>query len=100
MSIVFNRESCFTASPKSAIAQLSFLLTRIFLDFKSLCEIAGFPLKHKMYNVTYMVTSSNVRYNWFTSQKTHITLAFRSKLFFLLEKARFLTEWLLLFMFK
>lgn len=36
MSMVFSTESCFTARPRSAMAQLSFLFTRMFLDFRSL----------------------------------------------------------------
>lgn len=36
MSMVLSTESCFTASPRSAMAQLSFLFTRMFLDFRSL----------------------------------------------------------------
>lgn len=44
MSMVFSTESCFTARPRSAMAQLSFLFTRMFLDFRSRCAIAGLPV--------------------------------------------------------
>lgn len=47
MSMVFSTESCFTASPRSAMAQVSFLFTRMFLDFRSRCAIAGFPVHSK-----------------------------------------------------
>lgn len=47
MSMVLSTESCFTASPRSAMAQLSFLFTRMFLDFRSLCAIAGLPAHRK-----------------------------------------------------
>lgn len=47
MSMVLSTESCFTASPRSAMAQLSFLFTRMFLDFRSLCAIAGLPAHNK-----------------------------------------------------
>lgn len=36
ISIVSVAESCLTASPKSAMQQVPFFFTKIFLDFKSL----------------------------------------------------------------
>lgn len=47
MSMVFSTESCFTARPRSAMAQLSFLFTRMFLDFRSRCAMAGLPVHRK-----------------------------------------------------
>lgn len=47
MSMVLSTESCFTARPRSAMAQLSFLFTRMFLDFRSRCAIAGLPVCRK-----------------------------------------------------
>lgn len=44
MSMVLSTESCFTASPRSAMAHVSFLFTRMFLDFRSRWAMAGFPV--------------------------------------------------------
>lgn len=40
-------ESCLTARPRSAITAVPFFFTRMFLDFISLCAMAGFPETNK-----------------------------------------------------
>lgn len=47
ISTVSVAESYLTARPRSAMAQVPFDLTRIFLLFKSLCAMAGFPERKK-----------------------------------------------------
>lgn len=43
MSMVSEAESWRTANPRSAMAQLQFFFTRMFLDFRSLWAMPGFP---------------------------------------------------------
>lgn len=43
MSMVSEVELCLTAKPRSAMAAVPFFFTRMFLDFRSLWAMAGFP---------------------------------------------------------
>lgn len=44
MSIVSVMDSCRTASPRSAMAQVPFFFTKMFLDLRSRCAMPGFPV--------------------------------------------------------
>lgn len=56
MSMVSVAESCRTAKPRSAMAQVQFFFTRMFLDLRSLWAMPGFPISKddpmfKLFNV-------------------------------------------------
>lgn len=75
MSMVSEAESWRTANPRSAMAQLQFFFTRMFLDFRSLWAMPGFPGEKtlarsesfRQVNVTFKVSRSLVlsQKNWF-----------------------------------
>lgn len=53
MSMVSVAESWRTARPRSAMQHVPFFFTRMFLDFRSLWAMAGFPAEQTVRSMTF-----------------------------------------------